>query len=241
MRENEELKTALRGIETRVANANATSEETERLLYALGHDLRTPLRTISAYAQLLDRQSALNSEAREMTSFIVKAADEMKMLIEDLLKYSRIAPSPPRTQTALGPVLQWAALNLQTAFKESGAQLETGDLPELVVNEAQFVQLFEQLLSNAIKFRGANTPHIEVSAEESEDGYLISVRDNGMGIEPQFHEIVFAPFKRLHGKEIPGSGLGLSICRKIVRAHGGRIWIESEPHQGAAVRFHIPN
>src|SRR5581483_4322752 len=122
----------------------------EHLIYALSHDFRTPLRSMSSYAQLLERQYALDEEAREMTGFIVKGANDMRILIEDTLKYSRIKFSPERRPMPLGPVVQWAALNLQNSIRESGAQIAFGDLPEALINESQFMQLFEQLFSNAL-------------------------------------------------------------------------------------------
>ncbi len=238
--ENAELKEAVREMESRVADANAAAEEVEHLVYAISHDFRTPLRTIASYAQLLERQYSSDQETREMTAFIVKGVNDMKVLIEDVLKYSRIRQSPPRMMVALRSVVQWAALNLDKAIQDTGARVNCGDLPEVAINESQFVQLFEQLFANSLKFRSAHAPLIQVTAEEGPQAYLISVRDNGVGIDPKYHDAVFAPFKRLYGKEVPGTGLGLAICRKIVRAHGGKIWVESDGGEGALFRFTIP-
>src|SRR5581483_7109393 len=198
----------------------------EHLIYAVSHDFRTPLRSMSSYAQLLERQFALNEEAREMTGFIVKGVNDLRLLVEDTLKYSRIKPAPERRSLPLAPIVQWAVLNLRDAVKQADAKVEFGELPELSINESQFVQPFEQLISNGLKFRTDSPPLIEITAEETEDGQLVSIHDNGIGIEAKYHEAVFAPFKRLQGREIPGTGLGLAICRKIVRAHGGKIWVE---------------
>lgn len=240
LRENDELKRSLLELERSVAESKTASEEMEHLVYALSHDLRQPLRAMSSYAQLLERQYATNDDASEMTRFIVNGANEMKNLVEDVLKYSRIRNSPERTMINLGAVVQWAAANVQSKMRDSGAEIRCADLPELPINESQFVQLFEQLLTNSIKFRAAAAPRIEVTAEEDPEGYRISVRDNGIGIESKYHELVFAPFKRLHGKEVTGTGLGLAICRKIVRAHGGRMWVESEGQNGSVFRFSVP-
>ena len=240
LRENEELKKALREIEGSVSEAHASTKEMEHLIYAVSHDFRQPLRTMSGYAQLLERQYALDDDAREMTAFIVTSANEMKTLVEDLLNYSRVKSSPERTTVNLGAIARWAAANLQTEIRESAAQVTCGDLPDVTINESQFVQLFEQLFKNALKFRSKHPPKIEVAAEENTDAYVVSVRDNGLGIEPKYHETVFAPFKRLHGKEVPGTGLGLAICRKILRAHGGRIWVESDGQHGSTFRFTVP-
>ena len=240
LRENDELRQTLREIESSVAEARAQTEDMERLIYALSHDFRTPLRTMSSYAQLLQRQYASDADANEMTTFIVSGANDMKVLIEDVLKYSRIKTSPDRTTINLQSVVQWAAANLQQRVAETGARISCGDLPEVAVNESQFVQLFEQLFRNSLTYGGADPPVIEVSSEEQADAYLISVRDNGSGIAREYQESVFTPFKRLHGKERPGTGMGLTICRKIVRAHGGRIWVESDGQHGSDFRFTVP-
>jgi signal transduction histidine kinase len=239
-RENEELKRALREAERTLAEAQAATEEMEHVIYAVSHDFRQPLRTMSSYAQLLQRQYTLDDDSKEMTAFIINGANEISTLIEDVLKYARVKTSPERTIVNLSAIVQWAAANLQGKIRDSGAQVTCGDLPELAINESQFVQLFEQLFTNALKFRSTDPPKIEVTAEEDTDGYLVSVRDNGIGIEPKYHETVFAPFKRLHGREVPGTGLGLAICRKIVRAHGGKIWVESDGQHGSAFRFTVP-
>jgi light-regulated signal transduction histidine kinase (bacteriophytochrome) len=228
LRENEEFK-----------------EEMERLIYAIGHDFRQPLRNVASYAQLLQRQYASDSQTSEMTGFILDGVNEMKILIDDVLKYSRIGNSPRRTMVNLGTVVQWASLNLQNAIQETRAQIRFNDLPEALVDESQFVQLFEQLLSNSLKFRGIEAPQVEITAEEQPEAHVISVKDNCIGIEAKYLESVFLPFKRLHGKEIPGTGLGLAICKKIVRAHGGRIWAESNWQEGKAegsvFRFTVPS
>jgi light-regulated signal transduction histidine kinase (bacteriophytochrome) len=218
----------------------AAVEEIERLVYAVSHDLRQPLRSILSYAELLRRQCALDQGAMEMTGFIVDAANEMKALIEDLLTYSRIKTSPERTVVSLNSVVQPVLLKMQNTIRDAGAQITCVDLPEAAVDEAQFGQLFEQLFTNAIRFRSADPPRIDVSAEEEPEGYLVRVRDNARGIEPKYHEDIFVPFKRLHGREVPGTGLGLALCRKIVRAHGGKIWVESEGSQGSVFKFTVP-
>jgi signal transduction histidine kinase len=165
----------------------------------------------------------------------------MNTLIEDLLKYSRAGNSPRRTNVSLNSVVQWAVMNVQPTLRQTGGEIVFGDLPELNIDDSQFVQLFEQLFTNALNFRGEAEPHVTVTAEEGEDGYIVSVRDNGIGIDPQYLETVFMPFKRLQGKDVPGHGLGLSVCRKIVRAHGGRIWAESKGKgQGSTFRFTVP-
>lgn len=251
-RENEQLRSALEECQSTrqrveqdlarsLEEARAATEDMQHLIYAVSHDLRTPLRAIASYTQLLQRQYASDPEATELTAFAAEGVKEMNTLIEDLLKYSRAGNSPRRTNVNLTSIVQWAVMNVQPALRSAGGEIVYEDLPELNVDESQFVQLFQQLFSNAITFRGENAPRIQVTVEEGDDAHTISVRDNGVGIEPQHLETVFMPFKRLHGKTIPGNGLGLPTCRKIVRAHGGRIWAESAgTGQGSAFKFTIP-
>jgi signal transduction histidine kinase len=199
------------------------------------------LRAIASYTQLLQRQYASDPEANELSTFAAQGVKDMNTLIEDLLKYSRAGNSPRRTNISLQSVVQWAVLNMQPVLRAAGGEILFQNLPEMNIDESQFVQVFQQLFSNALNFRGVDAPRIEVTAEDDEDGYVISVRDNGVGIDPQYLETVFLPFKRLQGKNIPGNGLGLSVCRKIVRAHGGRIWAESTGKgQGTTVKFTVP-
>jgi light-regulated signal transduction histidine kinase (bacteriophytochrome) len=220
--------------------AQFASQEMQHFIYAVSHDLRTPLRSVSSYAKLLQRQYADNQETSELTSFIVDGAAEMNTLIEDLLKYSRVGTSPRRTLVNVGAIVQFAVMNLQTQIRDSGAKLSISELPEVAVDESQFIQLFQHIIGNALKFRGADPPVIQVAAEEQPQQYVFSITDNGPGIEAKYLETVFAPFKRLHGKEVPGTGLGLAICKKIVRAHGGTMWLESDGQHGSTFKFTVP-
>lgn len=238
--EVEQLKERLRDAERVAAECRAEAEEMEYVIYGVAHNLSTALRTIRSYAELLERRYALDEDSREMTSFMVKGANDAKILLEDVLKYSRIKTSPERRMVSLQAVVQCAALNVRDAAREIGAEIQFNTLPEIAICECQFVQLFEQLFTNSFKFRGVNQPIIEVSAEEGTDAYVISVRDNGLGIDPKYQDAIFTPLKRLHGREVPGTGFGLAICRKIVRAHGGQIWVESDGAHGSTFRFTVP-
>jgi len=240
LRENAELRKGLEESERALAASQAAADELQRFFYAATHDLRQPLRTIACYAQLLQKQYALDESTSELTAFIAGSAHEMNTLIDDLLKYSRTGESLRRSMVNLASVVQWAMMNLQTAIRECGAQIVYEDLPELPIDESLFVQVFQHLFSNALKFRSAETPRIEITAQEEAQACTISVRDNGQGIEPRFQEQVFQPFKRLHGKQIPGSGLGLALCRKIIEVHGGKIRIESDGEHGSVFRFTVP-
>lgn len=221
--------------------ARRANEELQVFSYAVSHDLKEPLRSISNYAELLERHYAGDERTAEFRFFITDGVKRVNTLIENLLTYSKTGAPTRRTAIKLNAAVQWALLNLEQAVRESGAQIRCGDLPVLVVDEIQMVQLFQNLLLNSLRYRSSDAPKIEVSAEEGADAYTIAVRDNGMGIDPQYHQQIFTAFKRLHGREIPGTGLGLALCRKIVEGHGGRIWVESEGTQGSVFKFTLPS
>jgi signal transduction histidine kinase len=235
-----ELAEALKENEALRHSLAALQAELQHFVYAASHDLQEPLRTILTYTQLLERQFAGDEQAREYASYVVSGANRMNALVQDLLSYSRVGSSTRRSLIKLNAPLQWALLKLAGAIGESGAQIGHGELPEVYADETEMAQVFENLIGNAIKFRGDAKPEIEIAAEEGTEEYTISVRDNGPGIEAKFQQEVFLPFKRLHGKGVAGSGLGLAICHKIVRAHGGRIWIESDGRQGTTAKFTLP-
>ena len=250
-RQNEELRRALeecrsacQRIEQDLARSleegRAATEDMQHLIYAVSHDLRTPLRAIASYTQLLQRQYASDPDASELSGFAADGVKEMNLLIEDLLKFSRAGNSPRRTNIGLDSIVQWAKVNVQDVLRETGGEIVHRDLPQMYVDESQFVQVFHQLFTNSLKFRSQAPPQVEVTAEETDGAHAVCVIDNGMGIEPQHLETIFQPFKRLQA-DIPGHGLGLPICRKIVRAHGGRIWAESAGKgHGASFKFTVP-
>jgi len=220
-------------------------EDLHEFAYAVSHDLREPLRIVSSYTQLLDRRyrAALDGEAQEFMQYILDAVTRMDRLLADLLTYSHQfrasgqVLAPVDAEAALAGVL----LTLEKAIHESRAEITHDPLPSVPVDFNQLSQLFRQLIANAITFRGTEAPCIHISAAEQDESVLFSVRDNGIGIEPRFHEQIFGVFKRLHGREYPGSGIGLAICKRIVEQHGGKIWVESEAGQGATFRFTFPN
>jgi light-regulated signal transduction histidine kinase (bacteriophytochrome) len=164
----------------------------------------------------------------------------MNALVRDLLTYSRTGNASELSPLNLNAPLQWALLKLAGVIQEAGAQITSGNLPRALGDEQQIVIVFEQLITNSIRFRGPESPRIEISGETDDDGCTIAVRDNGSGIKAEYHEKVFQPFQRLHSKGIAGSGLGLAICRKIVRSHHGKIWVESDGEHGSAVKFTLP-
>jgi light-regulated signal transduction histidine kinase (bacteriophytochrome) len=236
LRENNALK---RELEQAQADARSAQDELRLFAYATSHDLQESLRSISSYAQLLERQYASNTEAAEFTSYIVDAVNRMTVLIRDLLTYSRL-PKPRKRTVALGGLVQWAMMSLDVSIREAKARIVYADLPEVQADENQAVQLLQNLFSNALKYRSAAPPEIEITAEEGDDSYTISVRDNGIGIEPRFRDQIFGVFKRLHGREVPGTGIGLALCRKIVEGHEGKIWVESGETQGSVFKFTLP-
>ena len=218
------------------------NEELQQFAYAASHDLQEPLRTIASFTQLLERRYSKDKDASDYTALIVEGVGRMNVLIRDLLQYSRLgsAAELKRTPVELGNALQWALLNLDHSIREHKATVTQDTLPEVIADESQMVQLFQNLIGNSLKYRTDLPPLIHVNAEEEEDDWVISIRDNGIGIDPEFKHKIFGVFKRLHGREVPGTGIGLAICRKIVENHGGRIWVESDGKNGSNFRFTLP-
>ena len=221
-----------------------SNAELEQFAYVASHDLQEPLRMVASFTQLLAKryQGRLDKDADEFIGFAVDGATRMQQLINDLLAYSRVdTRGKPPVATDLNEVLGHAEANLHEAIRESGAVVTHTPLPTVNGDQVQLVQLFQNLLANAIKFRGQEPPQIQISAQPQEAGWLLEVQDNGIGIAPEHQERIFAIFQRLHPRsEYPGTGIGLAICKKIVERHGGRIWLESVPGQGASFFFNIP-
>jgi light-regulated signal transduction histidine kinase (bacteriophytochrome) len=220
------------------------SEELRQFSYAVSHDLREPLRMIASYSQLLDRRYGikLDDDGREFIGFMVDGVHRMEQLLGDLLMYShqfRPLEMPP---ALIDPevVLQGVLLIIDKEITQSGAKIQNDPLPKIVFDFSRLTQLFKQLITNSIKFRGNEAPQIHVSAQETDAETIFSVRDNGLGIEPRYHDQIFGIFRRLHGKDRSGTGMGLAICKKIVEQAGGRIWVESDAGQGAVFRFTVP-
>ncbi len=217
----------------------------EQFAYVASHDLQEPLRTMSAYAQLLTNKygGKLDSEADQFLSFIVSASIRMSALVKDLLAYARLATEEERpSSVALDEDLEAALTHLDQAIEESGASVTHDPLPTLQVDRGQMVRLFQNLVGNAVKYRKPGQPSkVHIGAAQKGSEWVISIRDNGIGFDPKYASSIFAPFKRLHtSDEYPGTGVGLAICRRIVQAQGGRIWAESKPGEGTTFFFTLP-
>ena len=208
------------------------------------HDLQEPLRTVSGFLQLLEKDygDRLDEKAKSYVGYAVDGVKRMETLIRDLLAYARVGtggrePSPTDASAALGQALD----NLLATIRETGAEITQGELPTVRVDAPQLVQLFQNLLGNAIKFRGPAPPKVHVDACRDGDGWQFSVRDNGIGIDAKFQTQIFDIFRRLHTrKQYDGTGVGLAVCKRIVDRHGGRIWVESQPGEGATFHFTLP-
>ncbi|MEI8202713.1 MAG: PAS domain S-box protein [Bacteroidota bacterium] len=218
-----------------------SNQELEQFAYVASHDLQEPLRMVSSYTQLLSKRYSdkLDSDAQEFIAYAVSGATRMQTLINDLLDYSRLntrkkAMLPADCHSVLGKV----RINLATMIEERKALITCDELPRVVADETQLIQLFQNLISNGIKYNHSETLHIHISASEEKNEWIFSIKDNGIGMEKEFHERIFRMFQRLHSKnEYSGTGIGLAICKRIVERHGGRIWLESELGKGSVFYF----
>ncbi|MGA9353734.1 MAG: ATP-binding protein [Terriglobales bacterium] len=221
-----------------------SNRDLEQFAYVASHDLQEPLRMVAIYTQLLSERykGKLDENADKYIYYAVDGATRMQILVQDLLAFSRVGSQGAEFKpTDCAKAVEIALRNLQAAVQESGACVECDPLPQVVADPSQLVQLFQNLIGNALKFRGTEPSVVRITAEPTRQETVFSVKDNGIGIAPEHAELVFAIFKRLHSRaEYPGSGIGLAICKKIVERHGGKIWVESEPGHGCAFRFTLP-
>ncbi|MEO8130720.1 MAG: PAS domain S-box protein [Bryobacteraceae bacterium] len=238
-----------RAAEAEISNANAllrrSNTDLEQFAYAASHDLQEPLRMVSIYTQMLKKRygGVIDAEADTFIQFAVDGARQMDLLLRDLLAYSQAtseAMKDPITGVSSVKALEKALSNLSAAMEESGVRVTHGNIPEVLMAEVHLVQLFQNLVGNAIKYRGNQVPFIDVQCHKVGSEWVFSVQDNGIGIEGQYLRQVFGVFKRLHGKRFPGTGIGLAICQRIVDRYGGRIWVESEPGRGSTFLFTVP-
>jgi PAS domain S-box-containing protein len=239
-----DVRKAEREIAARTRDLERSNADLEQFAYAASHDLQEPLRMVASYVTLLARRyrGKLDRDADEFIEFAVDGAERMQKLIRDLLTYSRVTrlgrPSEP---VDLGQTLRTAMTNLKVAIEDSGACVTAEPLPTVKGDATGLTALLQNLLANAIKFRGPSAPNIHVGIERRGEEWLITVRDDGIGFDPKQAERMFVIFQRLHAdQKYEGSGIGLAICKKIVERHGGRIWAEANPAGGAIFSFTLP-
>jgi light-regulated signal transduction histidine kinase (bacteriophytochrome) len=221
-----------------------SNEDLERFAFVASHDLQEPLRMIAVYSQLLIKTypAEIAGQVSLYVGNIVEGTKRMRELLADLRDYTEIgAPlEEPLEIIDLEQVMDTVARNLQAAISDSGAIITRSPLPVLDANSTDFISLFQNLVGNAIKYRRIEPPRIHISAEHTGRQLQFTVSDNGIGIEAEYYEKIFVPFKRLHGKQIPGTGIGLAICQRVVERYGGRIRVESEPGRGSSFIFTLP-
>jgi len=227
---------------SRLRNAN---RDLAQFAYVASHDLQEPLRMISSYLQLLSKRYSghIDKDADEFIGYAVDGATRLQRMINDLLTFSRVGTrGRPFAKMDVGVVLGFALTNLEVAIEEAHAKVSHSNLPTVKADEVQLLQLFQNLIENAIKFRSDKPPAIHVSAERGDGEWVFSVKDNGIGIDPQYRDRLFVIFQRLHSAaKYPGTGIGLALCKRIVERHSGRIWVESELGKGSTFRFTIPD
>ena len=231
----------IRGV---LAGLERSNKDLELFASIISHDLKEPLRMVASYTQLLAEryEGQLDEKAKKYIAYAVEGAIRMQRLVNDLLTYSRVSTrGNPIETTDSHSILGEAIRNLAAVIEESKTIVTTEDLPMVRADASQLVQVFQNLLANAIKFRSENSPLIQVTARDEGREWVFSVRDNGIGIDQQYAERVFVIFQRLHTRqEYPGTGIGLAVCKRIVERHGGKIWFESEPGKGSTFFFTVP-
>ena len=235
---------AERDLAKKVDELARSNADLEQFAYVASHDLQEPLRMVTAYTQLLGERyrGKLDENADKFIGYASEGAQRMQVLIQDLLAFSRVGRNEPTSKTFdCNAVMQEVVQTLATTIQESGASVSYAELPAVWADRTQVAQLFQNLIGNAIKFRGEKPPVVAVQAEAAGERWQFSVSDNGIGIASEHAENIFVVFQRLHARtEYPGNGIGLAICKKIVERYGGKIWMESQPGQGSTFKFTLP-
>jgi signal transduction histidine kinase len=221
-----------------------SNADLEQYAYVASHDLQEPLRMIAIYTELLRKKALgkLDPESNRYMQTVLDGVRRMEHLVRDLLTYSRAIHSDLAEPADIeaDEAVRGALMNLEAQIQSTGAVIKCDRLPKITFDRMQLTQMFQNLIGNALKYRGVEPPVIVVGAQGKDGQWIFSVSDNGIGIHSDYHDMIFRPFKRLHGAKYPGSGVGLAICRRIVGQLGGRIWVESEPSRGATFYFAIP-
>ena len=224
-----------------VDNLARSNKELEQFAYVASHDLQEPLRMVASYTELLAEryEGQLDQKADKYIKYAVDGAKRMQRLINDLLALSRVnTRGNPFEPTDSLNVVQDVLKGLEKVIQETNAEIRIGSLPTVQGDSTQLAQLFQNLISNAIKYHGEAPPVVDISARRENNQWVFAVKDNGIGVDPQFFERIFVIFQRLHERDqYPGTGIGLTVAKKIVERHGGRMWVESEPGQGATFLF----
>jgi len=238
-----EIRKAQNDLATQAQELMRSNEELEQFAYVASHDLQEPLRMVNSYIQLISRsvQNGEMQNVEEFMKYVLDGVSRMQALINDLLQYSRVnRKGSPFIDVNLKDLVSVVLLNLTQKRKETNAEFVVGDLPTLKGDAIQLQRLFQNLMENAIKFRGDNTPVVNINCQERESDWLFSIKDNGIGIESKFYNRIFVIFQRLHTRDqYDGTGIGLAVCKKIVERHGGEIWVESEYGKGSTFYFTI--
>ncbi|MEE9459134.1 MAG: ATP-binding protein, partial [Candidatus Bathyarchaeia archaeon] len=232
-------------LEKVVKNLKRSNIDLEQFAYVASHDLQEPLRMVTSYVQLIEKRykDKLDNDANEFISYATNGTKLMQSLINDLLMFSRVETRGKTFHpTDCSAVLDQVITNLQIVIEENGVVITRDALPTVLADANQLIRLFQNFISNAVKFRSKESPQIHISAKKKKNEWIFSVRDNGIGIAPEYFERIFVIFQRLHGREeYPGTGIGLAVSKRIVERHGGRIWVESEPGKGSTFYFTIPD
>jgi light-regulated signal transduction histidine kinase (bacteriophytochrome) len=228
-------------------NLNATKmlyQELEQFSFVASHDLKSPLRNIGSYAQLLNRKykDKLDEDANTYLNFIVSNAQLMNSIISDLLEFNSLEHNKQLAQTDLNKLMKHIQFNLKDVLTTNNVTVEVDDLPEIWTYQSSTLQLFQNLIDNAIKHRSEASPHIVINSKRmtSNDGWEFSIKDNGMGLDEKYKDKVFSPFQRINTQNNSGTGMGLAICKKVVRLHGGEIWYEKNKDEGTTFFFTLP-
>jgi len=234
-----------RRVEQRTEALRRSNEDLQQFAYIASHDLQEPLRMVASYTELLKRRyhGKLDDDADQFIDYAVDGVKRMSTLIRDLLAYSRAGETPAEKMREVNPeeTLNTVLQNLKVTIGDVGATITHDPLPAIEFDPTRLSQLFQNLLANAIKYRGERTPVVHISARSDGADTIFSISDNGIGIDPKYSEQIFGIFKRLHGREYEGTGIGLAMCKKIVERQGGRIWVESKLGEGSTFLFTIPN